>query len=168
MTAELKQCPYCGGEAELYVYVTGRDKKLYLVRCENCGNGTCADDDVYTVLKLWNVRLSDETDKAVIPIYISLPRGLNAQDKYALQKKLSEAASDYLNAIVELQEPCIEDGSNEFEALSSRLKSIGEAEYVIFPEEWELSRESRIEYETAIEFGKKILTQHGEKLREEV
>ncbi len=42
MTAELKECPYCGGDGELYVYSTNsRDKKLYLVRCENCGNGTC-------------------------------------------------------------------------------------------------------------------------------
>lgn len=169
MTAELKDCPYCGGEAELYVYsTTSRDKKLYLVRCENCGNGTCADDDVYTVIRLWNVRKCENDEDNVKTIYISLPaKGLSADEKYALQKFLSEKASDFLEATTELKEPCIETGSNEFETLAARFKSIGEAEYVIFPDGWELVRECRIEYETTKEYGKKILIEHGNKLQEE-
>lgn len=169
MIAELKECPYCGGDAELYVYSTGRDKNFYLVRCENCGNGTCADDDVYTVMRLWNVRTSNDEEENVKTIYISLPaKGLSDDEKYNLQKSLAEEASDYLDAITELREPCVEAGSNEFETLAARFKSIGEAEYVIFPDGWELLRECRIEYETAKEYSKKILIEHGNKLQEEL
>ena len=170
MIIELDRCPYCGGDGELYVYSIGSKKKLYLVRCEDCGNGTCADDDALTVVKAWNARADspnpDEmTEEAVKTIYISLPRDITENSKYQLQKRLCEEASDYLSATVELIESYPEEDSNELEILAVRLKSIGEAEYVIFPDGWELSRESRIEYETAIEYGKKILTEHGEKLR---
>ena len=168
MIAELKDCPHCGGDAELFVYSTGRDKKFYLVRCENCGNGTCADDDIYTVIKLWNVRTSEDDEDNVKTIYISLPaKGLTENEKYALQKDFSEKASDYLNATVELKEPYPDNDCNEIEILAVRLDSMAEAEYVIVPESWELLRESRIEYETAKEYGKKILLEHGNKLQEE-
>ena len=173
MTAELKECPYCGGDGELYVYsTTSRDKKLYLVRCENCGNGTCADDDVYTAIRLWNARPSVESEAdedTVIPIYISIPaNGLTEDEKYNLLKGLAEAASDYLDATVELREPCIEKGSNDFEILAARLKSIGEADYLIFPSGWELNKECRIEYSIAGEYGKKTLLEYGNKLQEEL
>ena len=168
MIIELDICPYCGGEGELYVYSIGSKKKLYLVRCEDCGNGTCADDDAMTVVKAWNARpCSPVPEEAVKTIYISLPEEISAEEKYALQKRIAEDASEYLSATVELREPYPEEGSNEFEVLATRLKSMGEAEYVIFPEGWELSRECRIEYETAIEYGRKILTEHGDKLRKE-
>ena len=174
MTAELKECPYCGGDGELYVYSTNsRDKKLYLVRCENCGNGTCADDDVYVAIKLWNTRTceknEEEEEENVIPIYISLPAsGLTEKERYAIQKELCEYASDYLEATVELKEPCIEEGSNDFEILAARLKSIGEADYLIFPSGWELNKECRIEYSIAGEYGKKTLLEYGNKLQEEL
>ena len=168
MVIELERCPYCGGEGELYVYSIGGKKKLYLVRCEDCGNGTCADDDALTVVKAWNARPdSPVPEEDVKTIYISLPEDISAEEKYTEQKRISEDASDYLNATVELKEPCHDAGSNALEILAARIKSISEAEYVIFPEEWELERECRIEYETAIEYGKKILTEHGNKLREE-
>lgn len=170
MTAELKKCPYCGGDGELYVYSISRDKKLYLVRCENCGNGTCADDDVYTAIRLWNARICEpDEDDNVITIYISIPAdSLTEDEKYDLLKGLAEKASDYLNATVELREPCIEAESNDFEILAARFKSMGEADYVIFPDGWELKRECRIEYQTAIDYGKKILIEHGNKLQEEL
>ena len=168
MTAELKECPYCGGDGELYVYSVSRDKNLYLVRCENCGNGTCADEDIYTAIRLWNVRVTENEDDTVIPIYISLPENeLSEDEKYNLLKKLSAAASNYFDATVELREPCIEKGSNDFEILAARLKSIGEADYVIFPDGWELNKECRIEYTIAGEYGKKLLIEHGNKLQEE-
>ena len=167
---ELKECPYCGGDGEIYVYSASRDKKLYLVRCENCGNGTCADEDVYTAIKLWNARISEQDDDDnVIHIYISMPEsGLTENEKYEIQKELCEEASDFLEATVELIEPCIEEGSNEFQALASRVKSMSEADYVIFPDGWELKRECRIDYTIAGEYGKKILTGHGNKLQEEL
>lgn len=170
MTAELKECPHCGGDGELYVYSVSRDKKLYLVRCSNCGNGTCADDDVYTAIKLWNARISEPNeDDNVIPIYISIPaNGLNEDEKYNLLKELTEKTSDYLDATVELREPYIETGSNDLEILATRLKSIGEADYAIFPDGWELVRECRAEYTIAGEYGKKILIEHGNKLQEEL
>ena len=170
MVIELDRCPYCGGEGELYVYSIGGKRKLYLVRCEDCGNGTCADDDALTVVKAWNARADNtvpDDEENVKTAYISLPKNLDDDEKYALQKRVAESASDYLSATVELREPYPEEGSNEFEVLATRLKSMGEAEYVIFPEGWELSRECRIEYETAIEYGRKILTEHGDKLRKE-
>ena len=169
MTAELKECPYCGGDGELYVYSVSRDKNLYLVRCENCGNGTCADEDIYTAIRLWNVRVTENEDDTVIPIYISLPENeLSEDEKYNLLKKLSVTASNYFDATVELREPCIEKGSNDFEILAARLKSIGEADYVIFPDGWELNKECRIEYTIAGEYGKKLLIEHGNKLQEEL
>lgn len=170
MIAELRECPYCGGDAELYAYSLGRDKKFYLVRCEDCGNGTCADKDVTTVIKLWNMRTvsGEDDEESVKTIYISLSADMDEDEKYSELKRLAEDASEYLGVTVELREPCTEKDSNELEKLSARLKSIGEAEYVIFPEEWELERECRIEYETAKEYGKKILLEHGNKLQEEV
>lgn len=171
MIIELERCPYCGGEGSLFVYSIGGKKKLYLVLCEDCGNGTCADDDALTVVKAWNARADSpipDNEEAVKTVYISLPKNLSDDEKYALQKSVAESASEYLSTTVELREPYPDENSNELEFLAARIKSIGEAEYVIFPDGWELSRESRIEYETAIEYGKKILTEHGNKLREEV
>ena len=169
MIIELEKCPYCGGEGELYVYSIGGKKKLYLVRCEECGNGTCADDDALTVIKAWNARPNSPVpEEDVKTIYISLPEEISAEEKYALQKRISEDVSDYLSATVELRETYPEEGSNELEILAARIKSISEAEYVIFPDDWELSRESRIEHEIAKEYGKKILTEHGDKLQEEL
>lgn len=172
MIVGLEKCPYCGGDGELYTYgIGGKSPRLYLVRCENCGNGTCADEDATTVVKLWNARINynkPDDGEPVNMIYISLPGNMNADEKYDEQKRLAEMASDCLNATVELREAYPDEGSDEYEILSARLKSMGEAEYVIFPEEWELERECRIEYTIAGEFDKKILLEHGDKLQEEV
>ena len=184
MVIELEKCPYCGGDGELCTYDVDGEKRLYLVRCEDCGNGTCADEDAYTVIKLWNARVKhhyiaipkefledekeEEEEEEVRTVYISLPDNMDKDEKYTKQKTLAEMASDYLSATVELREPYPEEDSNELEILAVRLKSMSEAEYVIFPEGWELERESRIEYETAKEYGKKILLEHGEFLQEEV
>ncbi|MBQ6971574.1 MAG: hypothetical protein IJP86_04380 [Synergistaceae bacterium] len=172
MIVKLERCPYCGGEGELYTYgIGGKSPRLYLVRCEKCGNGTCADEDATTVVKLWNTRADNnklDKEETVKVIYISLPEDMSADEKYAEQKRVSDMASDCLNATVELREAYPDEGSDEYEVLSARIKSLGEAEYVIFPDEWEMSRESRIEYETAIEYGKRIMTEHGDKLQEEV
>lgn len=168
MVAELKECPFCGGDGELYVYTINKGRKLYLVRCENCGNGTCADENVSVAVKLWNARnVSEDAEDAVKTIYISLPRDIDEDEKYSEQKRLAEDASGYLGGMVELREPCIGEECNELEELAARLKSLGEAEYAIFPDEWELERECRIEYTIAGEYGKKILIEHGNKLQED-
>ena len=115
--------------------------------------------------------VSDEDDcdeEAVKKIYISLPSNLEEDEEYAIQKRISFMASKYLDAVVELEEVYPEEGIEEYEELVSRLESMGEAEYVIFPEGWELERASRIEYAAAREYGKKILIEHGEKLQEEM
>ena len=170
MTPELKECPNCGGDGAVYVYSIGRGRKLFLVRCENCGNGTCADEDFATVLKLWNARAENPEPKEddVKMIYISLPNNIDTDEKYTLQKSLCEAASEYLDATTELIEPCPDKDSTEIEELCARLKSMDGAEYVIFPDDWELERECRIDYTIAGEYGKKILIEHGEKLQEEL
>lgn len=177
MVIELDKCPHCGGDGELYTYEVDGHKRLYLVRCEDCGNGTCADEDAYTVIKLWNARVKDhfveeerpEEEEEVKTVYISLPDDMEDNEKKQAQKELAEMASDYFSATVELVEPCFDDDEEyEFKDLAARLESMGEAEYVIFPEGWELERESRVEYEIAKEYGKKILIEHGDKLQEEV
>ena len=183
MVIELDKCPHCGGDAELYTYEVDGHKRFYLVRCEDCGNGTCADEDAYTVIKLWNARVKDhfvevantpkerpeEEEEEVKTVYISLPDDMEDDEKKHAQKELAEMASDYFSAMVELVEPCFDDDEEyEFEDLAARLESMVEAEYVIFPEGWELERESRVEYEIAKEYGKKTLIEHGEKLQEEV
>ena len=169
MVVKLEKCPYCGGEAELYTYgIGGKSPRLYLVRCENCGNGTCADNDATTVVKLWNARIDKPNEEETVKtIYISLPENMDADEKYDEQKRLAEMASEYLSATVELREPCIDEENDELEALVLRLKSMDEAEYAIFPDEWELERECRIDYTVAGEYGKKILLEHGDKLQEE-
>ena len=51
--AELKPCPFCGGEPCLH----GDD--YYWVTCFECGVETSGDEDVSKVIEAWNRRAED-------------------------------------------------------------------------------------------------------------
>ena len=60
--AELKPCPFCGGEAETRTFTMGRFKKrkFVYVECSVCGNRTSVDYETHHVEKAWNRRFTDE------------------------------------------------------------------------------------------------------------
>lgn len=178
---ELKKCPHCGGKAKFFIFINrvstkDKDKGIqYAVKCEDCVCGTPVCDSALEAAELWNGRDNDINDmedieeESVRKIYVSLPiNGLDENDKYAIQKAICEDVCDYLGETVELCEPIPEDDSSELEILSARLEAMKEAEYVVFTEGWELNRECRIEYATAKEYDKKILTKQHKKIQEEI
>lgn len=56
MSARLKPCPFCGGEAKLYESVA-----LYKVRCNDCG-ASAFGISVKEVVASWNRRVNDMED----------------------------------------------------------------------------------------------------------
>lgn len=57
MSEELKPCPFCGGEANLYKYAKNGK---FLVRCEYCGVETIYFGTEEIAIKAWNRRVNDE------------------------------------------------------------------------------------------------------------
>ena len=52
--AELKPCPFCGGEARFELY---RDS--YYIRCKKCGIRTSVEFTVTKAIEVWNRRAED-------------------------------------------------------------------------------------------------------------
>ena len=59
--AELKPCPFCGGEAEMRTFTMGTFKKRKFVyaECSVCGIRTSVDNETRYVEKAWNRRAED-------------------------------------------------------------------------------------------------------------
>ena len=162
----IEKCSHCGGEAEICVY-TGTDDAVYFVRCSKCHCRTPFFEDPFSAITLWNNRMpeacnddDDDDDEVydVKKIYVSLPiDGIDEDELYSILKILCETTSEYINSEVELCEPLYEEGSNDIEILAARLKSMAEADYVVFPENWGTIRESCVEHMTAEIYKKKIL-----------
>lgn len=181
MLLELNKCPHCGEDATLCVYSTDEGKKLYLIRCENCGCGTCTDENVGTLVQLWNSRVcslcgkndgsndeDDEDYEKVSTVYISLPEyGLTNKEKCEIQENLADCVSEYIGETLALTQLCVKDGASGIERMAERLLSIDIADYVVFPDGWEGERECRIDYKVASEYGKNIFFEHGEIIQEE-
>lgn len=51
-----KACPFCGGEASLYIVPVSERMKIYYMKCDICGARTCDGMDETTVRAAWNVR----------------------------------------------------------------------------------------------------------------
>ncbi len=54
---ELKPCPFCGSEAELYEDYTG----FWVVQCKKCGMGTLCRKQQRSVIKEWNRRIEHDS-----------------------------------------------------------------------------------------------------------
>ena len=63
--SELRECPFCGGEAELVNY--GLTGKFEVVQCVDCGARTRVfDPDIKrgeSVIEAWNRRASDDSKR---------------------------------------------------------------------------------------------------------
>ena len=60
MPNELKNCPFCGGKADVVLYTIYGKVKSYFVYCQRCG---CQSRDYSTkqnAKKAWNRRANDE------------------------------------------------------------------------------------------------------------
>lgn len=53
---ELKPCPFCGGEASMRIYFTGR----YGAECDNCGVRGLVRDTKSEAAEAWNKRAGVE------------------------------------------------------------------------------------------------------------
>lgn len=60
--SELKPCPFCGREAEMKTFVSGRLWKTvgYFVECSVCKNHTAMSLDERDVINAWNRRADNE------------------------------------------------------------------------------------------------------------
>ena len=56
MYNELKPCPFCGGEAELYQSYCG----YYQIECHQCGARSCTAVEKESVISNWNMRSTTE------------------------------------------------------------------------------------------------------------
>ena len=56
MYNELKQCPFCGGEAELYQSYFG----YYQIECHQCSARSCTAVEKESVISNWNMRSTTE------------------------------------------------------------------------------------------------------------
>lgn len=57
MMSELKPCPFCGGEAEVYLAARYEDKDYYHVRCTNdCVYTKKARHNENEAIEAWNTR----------------------------------------------------------------------------------------------------------------
>ncbi len=64
MMSELKPCPFCGGEAKLYVrsihgLLFG---DYYWVKCEDCNAETASDFEKSVAIEAWNRRANDDNN----------------------------------------------------------------------------------------------------------
>ena len=53
-TAELKPCPFCGGEADVVTVLRERE---WIVCCHDCQCGTCAEQSTEAAIAAWNRRV---------------------------------------------------------------------------------------------------------------
>lgn len=147
----MEECPFCNKNKDVCV---GKGVSRF------CGNA-------FASAKLEMDKDEKDNGKPV-QIYVSMPEcGMGTYGRALIFINLAEAASDYLNAVVEVCEPDTEGESSELEVIAARLKAMADAEYVVFPEGYELERECRLEHMAAREYGKKILIEIGENIQEE-
>lgn len=58
MMAELKPCPFCGGEAKIKTIENGllRKTTFFYIRCTVCGNNTAVQYEKAEAINAWNRR----------------------------------------------------------------------------------------------------------------
>ena len=56
--AELKPCPFCGGEAKIKLFKSGIFKRItvYYAECAVCGNQTKVQFETEQAIEAWNRR----------------------------------------------------------------------------------------------------------------
>lgn len=59
MSADLKACPFCGGEAKLWIQISDGDEDFGVVECPQCGITQCVADPVADAVECWNARAGD-------------------------------------------------------------------------------------------------------------
>lgn len=58
--ADLKRCPFCGGEAKVFTYRNERERtNPTVVKCKECGTKTATYYRYSLALQAWNERVSD-------------------------------------------------------------------------------------------------------------
>ena len=62
MSEELKPCPFCGGEAEIFEYKNKRfvPSIQYRGGCFECGQTVCLENTREDAIKAWNTRANEE------------------------------------------------------------------------------------------------------------
>lgn len=86
MSEELKNCPFCGGEATLCDYVSNDDKKWFYIVCGDCGVVTDHVSAEEIVVRNWNTRPEEDRLKAENErLFDRLKIALNQRDKFANQ-----------------------------------------------------------------------------------
>jgi len=65
MSETLKPCPFCGGKAELYVYVINGDKRI---RCSHCGCSTSGYGEPEYAVTAWNRRTDEWRPASETPL----------------------------------------------------------------------------------------------------
>ena len=67
---EIKKCPFCGGEAHIdfssngTFYISNNGDYIdpmiaYIIKCDECGCGTCRHEDIDMAIEAWNKRVHE-------------------------------------------------------------------------------------------------------------
>ena len=112
MTAKLKPCPFCGGEAEIYEY-EHEGKKYFTVGCSECMITTQGSDNEQKLITIWNTR--------TLTLYQKYAEGLYDGLEYMLN-----ITSDVLEAVSPLfhdLQSNLKDEPKQYQSLIDKIES---------------------------------------------
>ena len=104
-------------------------------------------------------------------VFISIPtKGISPEKINKNISYLLRAAASAVNGTIELIDGFVgdKDKSESLEVLGENIKRMNDADYVVFGEGFENDKGCMTEYNIANRYWKKILIEHGNKLKEVV
>lgn len=127
MYNELKPCPFCGGEAELYQSYCG----YYQIECHQCSARSCTAVEKESVISNWNMRSTTERKSKTMTLDEAIEHFKGGCANSCPHERKERAVREWITESIDdakqqIEEMLIEHWKDEIGYLEDRLKEFQE------------------------------------------